>query len=115
MFAVGESQAISQANRRANTRNAELSILEGEDLTLKHPLERERRLEIQRRKPQKWRRHPSHTLPIRVCAAQPGRDFEAPDLDRGIHFRAGARGLLFQRRFLERGKILRTQETAPVL
>ena len=30
----------------------------------------------------------SHTLPIRVCAAQRGRDFEAPDLERGIHFRA---------------------------
>ena len=29
----------------------------------------------------------SHTLPIRVCAAQQGRDFEAPDLERGIHFR----------------------------
>ena len=29
----------------------------------------------------------SHTLPIRVCAAQGGRDFEAPDLERGIHFR----------------------------
>ena len=29
----------------------------------------------------------SHTLPIRVCAAQRGRDFEAPDLERGIHFR----------------------------
>ena len=29
----------------------------------------------------------SHTLPIRVCAAQRGRDFEAPDLQRGIHFR----------------------------
>ena len=28
-----------------------------------------------------------HTLPIRVCAAQRGRDFEAPDLERGIHFR----------------------------
>ena len=27
------------------------------------------------------------TLPIRVCAAQRGRDFEAPDLERGIHFR----------------------------
>ena len=25
----------------------------------------------------------SHTLPIRVCAAQRGRDFEAPDLERG--------------------------------
>ena len=24
----------------------------------------------------------SHTLPIRVCAAQLGRDFEAPDLER---------------------------------
>ena len=23
----------------------------------------------------------------RVCAAQRGRDFEAPDLERGIHFR----------------------------
>ena len=30
---------------------------------------------------------PSHTLPIRVCAAQWGRDFEALDLERGIHFR----------------------------
>ena len=29
----------------------------------------------------------SHTLPIPVCAAQRGRDFEAPDLERGIHFR----------------------------
>ena len=29
----------------------------------------------------------SHTLPIRVCASQRGRDFEAPDLGRGIHFR----------------------------
>ena len=29
----------------------------------------------------------SHTLHIRVCAAQRGRDFEAPDLERGIHFR----------------------------
>ena len=29
----------------------------------------------------------SHTLPIRVCATQTGRDFEAPDLERGIHFR----------------------------
>ena len=29
----------------------------------------------------------SHTLPIRVCAEQRGRDFEAPDLERGIHFR----------------------------
>ena len=25
----------------------------------------------------------SHTLPIRACAAQRGRDFEAPDLERG--------------------------------
>ena len=29
----------------------------------------------------------SHALPIRVCAAQRGRDFEAPDLERGIIFR----------------------------
>ena len=29
----------------------------------------------------------SHTLPIRVCAAQRGRDCEAPDLERVIHFR----------------------------
>ena len=29
----------------------------------------------------------SHTLPRRVCAAQRGRDFEAPDLERGTHFR----------------------------
>ena len=28
-----------------------------------------------------------HTLPKRVCAAQRGRVFEAPDLERGIHFR----------------------------
>ena len=28
-----------------------------------------------------------HTLPIRVCAAQRSRDFEAPDLERVIHFR----------------------------
>ena len=40
---------------------------------------------------EKWLKDPgggySHTLPIRVCAAQRGRDFEAPDLERGIHFR----------------------------
>ena len=29
----------------------------------------------------------THTLPIRVCAAQRRRDFEAPGLERGIHFR----------------------------
>ena len=29
----------------------------------------------------------SHTLPILVCAAQRGRDFEAPDIEWGIHFR----------------------------
>ena len=29
----------------------------------------------------------SHTLPIRVCTAQRSRDFEAPDLERSIHFR----------------------------
>ena len=29
----------------------------------------------------------SHTLHIRVCASQRGRDFEAPDLERGIYFR----------------------------
>ena len=28
----------------------------------------------------------SHKLPIQVCAAQRGRDFEVPDLERGIHF-----------------------------
>ena len=27
-----------------------------------------------------------HTLLIRVCAAQRGRDFQAPGLERGIHF-----------------------------
>ena len=26
----------------------------------------------------------SHTLPIRVCSAQRGRDFEAPDLERAF-------------------------------
>ena len=29
----------------------------------------------------------SLTLPTWVCAAQRGRDFEAPDLEWGIHFR----------------------------
>ena len=29
----------------------------------------------------------SHTLPIRVCTAQRGSDFEAPDLERVIHSR----------------------------
>ena len=29
----------------------------------------------------------SHTLPIRICAAQWGRDFEAPDSEQGIYFR----------------------------
>ena len=29
----------------------------------------------------------SHTLPIRVCGAQRGRDFKAPDLERDIRFR----------------------------
>ena len=33
----------------------------------------------------------SHTLPIQVCDAQRGRDFEAPDLERGISFRANSR------------------------
>ena len=46
-------------------------------------------------------RHPwggySHTLPLRACAAQRGRDnFEAPDLEQGNPF---------QRRFLEQGII----------
>ena len=35
-------------------KNAELSILAGEDLTPENPLEREHRLEIQRRKQQRW-------------------------------------------------------------
>ena len=30
----------------------------------------------------------SHTLPIRVCVTLRGRDFEAPDLERGIIFRS---------------------------
>ena len=29
----------------------------------------------------------SHPLSIQVCAAQQGFDFEAPDLEWGIHFR----------------------------
>ena len=33
----------------------------------------------------------SLTLPIRVCTASRGRDFEAPDLERGISFRANSR------------------------
>ena len=28
----------------------------------------------------------SHTLHIRVCATQRGRDFEAPDLERGVMY-----------------------------
>ena len=54
----------------------------------------------------KWSKLPggySHTLPIRVCAAQLGRDFEAPDLERGIHFRGV---------FVERGIIFRTHESS---
>ena len=35
----------------------------------------------------RWGGGYSHTLPIWVCAAQWGRDFEAPGLERGIHFR----------------------------
>ena len=42
------------ANRNSKHKNTELSILAGEDLTPKNPLERERRLEIQRRKQQRW-------------------------------------------------------------
>ena len=30
---------------------------------------------------------PSHTIPIPPCATQQGCDFEAPDLERDIHFR----------------------------
>ena len=40
----------------------------------------------------------SHTLPIRVCAAQRGCDFKAPGLEQG--------------RFLERGIIFRTHESS---
>ena len=29
----------------------------------------------------------SHTIPIRLCAAQQDRDFGAPELERGIHLR----------------------------
>ena len=43
-------------------------------------------MDIVRRKPGGVGGH-SHTLPIRVGAAQRGRDIEAPDLERGIHFR----------------------------
>ena len=28
-----------------------------------------------------------HPKPIRVCAVKRGRDFDAPDLEPGIHFR----------------------------
>ena len=47
----------------------------------------------------------SHTLPTRVCAAQRGRDFEAPDLERGIRTRYP-----FQKHFLEQDIIFRTHE-----
>ena len=46
----------------------------------------------------------SHTLPIRVCVTQWGRDFEAPELERGIHFRG-----IFER---ERGIIFQTHESS---
>ena len=42
---------------------------------------------IQDRIDQEPRGGHSHTLPIRVCTAQRSRDFEAPDLERSIHFR----------------------------
>ena len=29
----------------------------------------------------------THILPILVCATQRGRDFDTPDLERGIHVR----------------------------
>ena len=44
-----------------------------------------------------------YILHIRVCAAQRDRDFEAPDLERGIHFRGV---------FVERGIIFRTHESS---
>ena len=43
----------------------------------------------------------SHTLPIRVCAFQRGRDFEAPDLERGIHLKLFKDRLLLTIRFSE--------------
>ena len=41
----------------------------------------------------------SHILPIRVCATRRGRDFEATDLERGIHFRGVflERGIIFNK------------------
>ena len=48
----------------------------------------------------------SQTLPIWVCAAQRGRDFEAPDLERGYPF---------QGRFLERGILFRTHESSSLI
>ena len=38
-------------------------------------------------RPHPWGVGYSHTLPIRVCTTQQGRDFKAPDLEQGIHFR----------------------------
>ena len=52
-------------------------------------------------KSKSWGGGYSRTLPIRVCAAQQGRDFEAPDLEQGIHFRGV---------FLGQGIIFRTHE-----
>ena len=43
----------------------------------------------------------SHTLPIWVCAFQRGRDFEAPDLERGIHLKLFKDRLLLTIRFSE--------------
>ena len=44
----------------------------------------------------------SHTLPIRICAAQLGRDLEAPDLERGTGYNiSNARKLQFCKRPFE--------------
>ena len=54
MFTIGESQAISHANRTANTRTPNCQSSQGKIWHRKILWSEERRLEIQRRKQQRW-------------------------------------------------------------
>ena len=54
MFTIGESQAISHANRTANTRTPNFQSSQGKISHRKILWSEERRLEIQRRKQQRW-------------------------------------------------------------
>ena len=54
IFTIGESQAISRANRTANTRTQNCQSSQGKIWHQKILWSEERRLEIQRRKQQRW-------------------------------------------------------------